>query len=192
MRSSGLHPATRMLAQRPWTARERNVVWRGLTGRLAIAIEPLLGTILLGLFAWGIVWRAHHVKAQATLIVVAPIFALGAVAFFIYFIALLAAPLVAYLQTYKPIYVVDGYVRFRPPDEDSAAGECGYVAVLFEDQRTAYEWHCIGMKRYQPRTIPAMVEFSVFGGIHSIDGKSTGLLPEGDLPLLAVGINQRH
>ena len=33
----------RMLAQRDWTDRERRVVWRGLTGRFALAIEPLLG-----------------------------------------------------------------------------------------------------------------------------------------------------
>lgn len=187
-----LDPRTRMLAQRPWTARERRVVWRGLMGRFAIAVEPLLGVVLLGLFAWGIVWRAHHVQSQATLIVVAPVFALGALAFFVYFVALLVAPFVAYLQTYKPIYVIDGYVRFRPPDEDSAPGECGYVAVLFEDRRIACEWHSIGMKSYRAHTMPAMVEFSVFGGIHSIDGKSTGLLPEGDLPVLAVGINQRR
>jgi hypothetical protein len=187
-----LNPRTRLLAQRPWTARERRVVWRGLTGRFAIAVEPLLGVVLLGLFAWGIVWRAHHVKSEATLVVVAPIFALGAFAFLVYFVALLVAPFVAYLQTYKPIYVVDGYVRFRPPDGDSESGECGYVAALFEDRRIACEWRSIGIKPYEPCTIPAMIEFSVFGGIHSIDGKSTGLLPEGDLPILSVGINQRR
>jgi hypothetical protein len=182
----------RMLARRPWTARERRIVWRGLTGRFAIAVEPLLGTLFFALFTWGIVWRAHHTPGQATLIVLAPIFALGALAFFVYFIALLAAPILAYLQTFRPIYIVDGYVRFRPPDEDSAPGECGYVAALYEDQTLACEWRSVGMKAYAQRTVPALLEFSVFGGIHSIDGKSTGLLPDGDLPPLAIGINQRR
>jgi hypothetical protein len=36
------------------------------------------------------------------------------------------------------------------------------------------------------------VEFSLYAGIHKIDGKATGLLPEGDLPLLAIGIATRH
>lgn len=187
-----LDPRTRMLAQRPWTARERHVVWRGLTGRMAIAIEPLLGLIFFSLFTWGVIWRAHHVQSDATLIVIAPIFALGAVAFFGYFIALLVAPIVAYRQTFRPIYVIDGYVRYRPPDEDTAPGECGYVAALFEDRSVACEWHAVGTKRYPSRTIPAMIEFSAFAGIHAIDGKSTGLLPDGDLPLLAIGIAPRR
>ena len=41
-------------------------------------------------------------------------------------------------------------------------------------------------------TIPALVEFSLYAGIHKIDGRSTGLLPEGELPLLAIGIATRH
>jgi hypothetical protein len=181
-----------MLAQRPWTARERRVVWRGLTGRMAIAIEPLLGVVFFSLFTWGVIWRAHHVQSDATLIVISPIFALGAFAFFGYFIALLVAPIVAYIQTFRPIYVIDGYVRYRPPDEDTAPGECGYIAALFEDRSVACEWHAVGTKRYPSRTIPAMIEFSAFAGIHAIDGKSTGLLPDGDMPLLAIGIAPRR
>ncbi len=180
-----------MLAHRAWTLRERRVVWRGLTGRMSIAVEPLLGFIFFALFTWGVVWRAHHVKSDASLIVIAPIFALGAVAFFIYFVAVLVMPIIAYLQTYRPIYIIDGYVRYRPPDEDSSPGECGYVAALFEDSGVACEWPSVGMKPYRQRTIPAMVEFSVFAGIHKIDGKPTGVLPE-DLPPLAIGINPRH
>lgn len=190
--SRPLAPRARLLVARRWTARERRVVWRGLCGRMAIAIEPLLGLIFCALFTWGVVWRAHHVRDDASLIVIAPIFALGALAFLGYFVAVLVAPLVAYLQTYRPIYAVDGYVRYRPPDEDSAPGECGYVAALFEDEHVACEWRSIGMRPYRPRTMPAMVEFSVFGGIHKIDGRSTGLLPEGDLPPLAIGIAPRR
>lgn len=181
----------RMLAHRAWTARERRIVWRGLTGRFAIAIEPLLGMLFFSLFTWGIVWRAHHAPGQETLVVLAPIFGLGALAFFVYFIALLASPILAFVQTFRPIYIVDGYVRFRPPDEDSVPGECGYIAVLFEDRTMAYEWRSVGMKPYLQRTLPALLEFSVFGGIHAIDGRPTGLLPDGDIPPLAIGINQR-
>lgn len=190
--SRRLDPRARMLAQRPWTQRERRIVWRGLCGRLAIAVEPFLGLVFFSLFTWGVVWRAHHVQSDATLIVIAPIFALGAVAFLGYFVAVLVAPMIAYAQTYRPIYVVDGYVRYRPPDEDSAPGECGYMAVLFEDESVACEWRALGRKRYPARTIPAMVEFSTFGGVHTIDGKPTGLLPDGELPPLAIGIAPRR
>ena len=159
---------------------------------MAIAIEPLLGLVFFGLFTWGVIWRAKHVPSDASLIVIAPIFALGALAFLGYFIAILTMPLLAYLQTFKPIYTVDGYVRYRPPDEDSVAGESGYVAALFENGDVACEWKCIGIKPYSAHTIPAMVEFSVYAGIHKIDGRSTGLLPDGDLPPLAIGIAPRH
>ncbi len=192
MHSVRLNPRACLLVQREWTQRERRVVWRGLTGRMAIAIEPLLGLVFLGFLTWGIVWRAQHVHSDATLIVIAPIFALGALAFLGYFIAVLVAPFIAYLKTYEPIYIVDGYVRYRPPDEDSAPGECGYIAALFADESVACEWRNVGMKAYPARTIPAVVEFSAFAGVHKIDGKSTGLLPEGDLPLLAIGIAPRH
>ena len=38
----------------------------------------------------------------------------------------------------------------------------------------------------------ALVEFSLYAGLHKIDGKSTGLLPDEELPLLAIGIATRH
>jgi hypothetical protein len=178
----------RLLAHRAWTARERRIVWRGLTGRLAIAVEPLLGTLFMSLLAWGIVWRAQHVPADATLIKIAPIFGLGAIVFAGYFIAVLVAPLVAYLQTFKPIYVLDGYVRYREPDEHSQSDACGYVAALFADGSVACEWEWLGKKRLPNATIPSLVEFSVYAGIHKIDGKPTGLLPDDELPILAIGI----
>jgi len=81
-----------MLAQRQWTQRERKVVWRGLTGRFAIAIEPLLGLLFMTFLTFGIVYRAHHVPADRDIIKIAWIFALGAICFLGYFIALLVAP----------------------------------------------------------------------------------------------------
>lgn len=182
----------RLLAHREWTPRERQIVWRGLTGRFALAIEPLLGMIFMGLLAWGIVWRAQHVTADATLAKIAPIFVLGGIAFAVYFVAVLTAPFAAYLQTFKPIYVLDGYVRYREPDEHSQPDACGYVAALFVDRSVACEWEWLGKKRLPNATIPSLVEFSVYAGIHKIDGRSTGLLPDDDLPLLAIGIARQQ
>lgn len=182
---------TRLLAQRAWTRDERRVVWRGLTGRFAIAIEPLLGMAFMAFITLGIVWRAHHVPADASLIKIAWIFALGFVAFTGYFIAVLAMPFAAYLQTFKPIYILDGYVRYREPDERSEIDGRGYAAALFPDESVACEWEWVGKPPLPNKTIPAHIEFSVYGGIHKIDGKPTGILPD-DLPPLAIGIANRH
>jgi hypothetical protein len=181
----------RLLAQRPWTERERRVVWRGLTGRMAIAVEPLIGMAFMAFITWGIVWRAQHVPADQTLIKIAWIFGLGFFLFLGYFVAVLVAPFAAYLQTFKPIYVLDGYVRYREPDEYSESDARGYVAALFPDESVACEWEWLGKKRLVNATIPSLIEFSIYAGIHKIDGRNTGLLPDEELPALAIGINQR-
>lgn len=178
------------LASRPWTPGERLVVWRGLTGRFAIAVEPLLGALFFGALTWGIIWRARVAKPH-DMWILSPIFGLAALAFTAYFIYLLVAPFIAYRQTYKPIYLIDGYVRYRGPDDDSDLGASGYVAVLFSDQQLCCEWECYGMKKLPDMTLPAMCEFSEYGGLHKIDGKSTGVLPD-EIPVMAVGINPRH
>jgi hypothetical protein len=182
----------RTLARRRWTKRERKVVWRGLTGRFALAIEPLIGMVFMGLLTWGIVYRAQHVPSDATLIKIAWIFAIGAIAFAGYFVAVLVAPIAAYLQSFRPIYILDGYVRYREPDSRSRVDGCGYAAALFADRTLAYEWEWLGKKPLPNATLPALVEFSLYAGIHKIDGKPTGLLPDDDLPLLAIGIATRH
>ncbi|MFN2448377.1 MAG: hypothetical protein ABR508_01100 [Candidatus Baltobacteraceae bacterium] len=180
---------SRHLARRPWTERERFIVWRGVTGRISIAIEPLIGGLFFAALSYGIVWRAR-VTPPHDLWILWPVFGVVSLAFFAYFVAVLAAPLVAYAQTYKPIYQLDGYVRYRGPDEFSDVGSSGYVAVLFDDERMCGEWECFGTKRLPARTIPAHVEFSEYGGVHKIDGKSTGVLPDEPLPLLAIGMTQ--
>lgn len=179
------------LASRPWTDRERRIVWRGLTGRMSIAIEPLICGVFFALLTYGIIWRARVAKPH-DLWILSPVFGIIAVGFAIYFVAVLVAPVIAYLQTYKPIYQIDGYVRYRGPDDYSDVGSTGYVAVLFEDRVTCGEWECYGMKRLPNVTLPAHVEFSEYGGIHKIDGKSTGVLPDDDLPILAIGISQHR
>ncbi len=181
---------TRQLAHRGWTDAERKVVWRGLSGRMAIAIEPLLGVLFMTFLTFGIIYRSQHVEAERDLIKIAWIFAIGAIAFLGYFIAVLIAPFIAYLQTFKPIYKVDGFVRYRAPDERSSEDGQGYVATLFEDRTVACEWEYFGRRTLDDATIPAMIEFSVFAGIHKIDGLNTGLLPD-ELPPLAIGIAPR-
>lgn len=180
---------TRQLAHRPWTERERRVVWRGLTGRFAIAIEPLIALVFLSFLTWGIYHRAVT-SPRHDIIVVAYVFGLGAFLFALYFVGVLVAPFIAYMQTYKPIYIVDGYVRYRPPDRESEHTATGYIAALFEDRTVACEWECFGERAFPDRTIPAHVEFSQWAGIHRVDGKSTGLLLD-DVPVLAVGIAPR-
>jgi hypothetical protein len=186
------NPQARLLARRRWTRAERAIVWRGLTGRLALAIEPLIGTVFMALLAWGIVYRAHHVASEASLAKIAWIFGLGAIAFAGYFVAVLIAPVAAYFQTFRPIYILDGYVRYREPDERSQLDACGYAAACFEDRSVACEWEWLGKRRLPNVTIPALVEFSVYAGIHIIDGKPTGLLPDEEMPVLAIGIATRH
>ena len=179
----------RHLTARSWTDRERAIVWRGLTGRFAIAIEPLLGAIFFALLTWGIIWRAR-VAAPHDLWILAPIFGIMALGFAIYLVALLVAPLIAYAQTFKPIYIVDGYVRYRAPDDFSEIDASGYVAVLFADSELCCEWECFGNKPIPNVTVPTLVEFSEYGGIHKVDGKSTGVVPD-ELPTLAIGISQK-
>lgn len=148
--------------------------------------------VFMGLLTWGIVYRSQHVASEASLIKIAWIFAIGAIAFAGYFVAVLVAPVIAYLQTFRPIYVLDGYVRYREPDPRSRVDACGYAAALFADRTLAYEWEWLGKKPLPNATLPALVEFSVYAGIHKIDGKPTGLLPDEELPLLAIGIATRH
>lgn len=177
------------LLRRPWTAAERRVVWSGLMGRLAIAAEPILGTVVFALLTWGIYLRAQH--TEESIIVLVPVFAVGALGFTLYGIALMVAPIRAFLQTFAPIYIVDGYVRYRGPDAFSDEESTGYVAVLFENGDVACEWEAFGVDRLPDRTISALCEFSIYGGVHKIDGKSTGVLPEQTTPL-NIGMAPRN
>ena len=83
-------------------------------------------------------------------------------------------------------------MQYREPDDRSREDACGYVAALFPDPAVAGEWEWLGKRRLPNRVIPAVVEFSRYAGIHKIDGRPTGLLPEEDLPLLSIGIATRH
>ena len=61
--------------------------------------------------------------------------------------------------------------------------------MLTDERRVACEWPTRGEGDLCFAVGPAMLEFSEFGGIHTIDGKRTGVLPE-DFPVLGIGGNK--
>lgn len=161
------------------------MVWRGASGRFVVALEPGALALAFGLFTLAIVHMADAKEHQGY-IYFAWVFGFGAVCFVLYAVALLVYPIRALLQTREPIFIVDGYVRTRAPDERSLPGSSGYIAVVLEDGRTACEWVATGERALPDEEHPAFMEFSEFGGIHTIDGRATGILPE-DFPMLGVG-----
>jgi len=182
------------LARRPWTKSERRVVLNGFFGRSLIAIEPTICFVVFGALTAGLIFFPLSPDAKLTrwesAIIIAPIFGFATLCFLSYAIAVMVAPARALLHTFSPIFVVDGYVRHRRPDRHSDIDSNGYVAVLNEERRTIAEWPSIGEVALHDGVRPALVEFSFFGGIHSIDGKSTGVLPE-SYATLGVGAARR-
>ncbi len=170
------------LARRPWTKSERQVVLHGFFGRSLFAIEPIVCFVVFAALTAGLVFFPLSPDARLTRweasIVIAPVFGFVAGCFLIYAVAVMIAPVRALAQTFSPIFVVDGYVRHRRPDRNSAFDSNGYVAVLNEERQTIAEWPSIGEAAMHDAVRPAMVEFSFFAGIHKIDGKSTGVIPE--------------
>ena len=167
------------LIQRDWTEAERNIVMQGVIGRSLIAIEPVLcGSVFLALTI------ALFLRHQY---VIAPIFGVAVFAFAAYAIIVMVKPVRAVLETHAPIYIVDGYIRYRAPDAASEEGANGYVAVLLEDRRVACEWPTEGDDPVPDTIRPAMLEFTDYGGIHRIDGRSTGVLPD-KVPKLGIGV----
>jgi len=171
------------LVRRAWTHAERRVVWRGFLGRALIAIEPLICALVFALLVGGLI-RANRPDAPA--IMLSPIFGLASLAFVAYAVVLMAGPVRAFLETFSPIYVVDGYVRYRRPDLHSNPRSNGYVAALNEERQMLCEWQTTGSREVFERVEPSLVHFARYGGIISIDGKRTGGLPE-EFPLLGIG-----
>ena len=171
--------------RRPWTRAERRVVWHGLFGRLAIAIEPILGALVFAGIAVGVMLRVN--RGMMDRVVIASIFILGFIGFVIYAICLLVNPIKAVLQIRRPIYIIDGYVRYRTPDESSAPGSTGYIGVMDEHRELLCEWPAFGNRVLPPSLLAALVEFSEYGGIHKIDGRSTGAIPE-NFTALGIGL----
>jgi hypothetical protein len=181
----------RLLFPRAWTRAERRVVLRGFFGRSLLAIEPIICFIVFGALTSAFIFFPLPAVAKMTrwesAIVLGPIFGLATTAFFIYAVAVMTAPVRALLDTFKPIYTVDGYVRYRWADELSDADCAGYVAALDHRQRVVAEWPLFGDSGFVEEQRPALVEFSFYGGIVRIDGRSTGILPETIAPL-GVGV----
>lgn len=169
------------VARRAWTRAERGVVLHGFFGRLIIAIEPLVAAVFFAILPIALLLRRQEI---ATLL--APVFAFAAVGFLVYAIVLIWPSARAVLETFAPIYTVDGYIRYR-------IGKSGqpeyYVAALSADRQILGEWP-LGE---WPRSIgdrdmwPVLVEFSRYGGIHKIDGRPTGVLPA-KIAAFGVGI----
>ncbi|HEY7981835.1 MAG TPA: hypothetical protein VID19_10170 [Candidatus Eremiobacteraceae bacterium] len=190
---TGLTSAERgkVLAFRPWRVAERRVVVRGVAGRAVTALEPAAIGVLLLWVAFVLASRVSIDQGQPVHaeMPIALIFAPVALAFFVYAGWLVSEPLRALRQTFKPIFIVDGYLRTRGRDDFSERGSCGYVAALTADLRVAGEWPARGPSEYPHSLRAAMLEFTEYGGLHSIDGRPTGILPS-DFPAFGVGANR--
>jgi hypothetical protein len=194
-RSVRVRPRERLLFPRPWSRAERRVVLQGFFGRSLIAVEPVICFAVFGALTAGLIFFPLPAAARMTrwesAIVLAPIFGLAATAFFAYSVAVMLAPVRALLDTFRPLYQVDGYVRYRWADKRSDDDSTGYVAVLDHRRRTIAEWPLYGDDPLVEDVRPALVEFSFYGGVHRIDGRSTGVLPETFAPL-GVGVSARR
>ncbi|HTW82683.1 MAG TPA: hypothetical protein VMD91_01295 [Candidatus Sulfotelmatobacter sp.] len=182
----------RTLIRRPWTRSERAVVLWGFFGRLAIAIEPLLCGLVFAAITIGVFMapRLSPRWVNPDIVIIAPVFGLGVIGCAVWALGVMLAPARALLHTMRPIYRVDGYIRYRPRDAHSAASENGYVAVLTEASVVACEWPTLGPAELPSLSRPALCEFSEYGGVHTVDGRPTGVLPR-RIPALGVGISPR-
>ncbi|HEV3088986.1 MAG TPA: hypothetical protein VGX96_17370 [Candidatus Elarobacter sp.] len=180
------------LIRRPWLRSERRVVLMGFFGRLTIAVEPMLCGLVFAAITFG-VFAAPRLSPRwinPDIIVIAPVFGLGVLACALWALGVMLAPARALWHTLRPIYVVDGYIRYRPKDMRSDDYTNGYVAVLTEDRSVACEWPTLGEVELPNHTRPALCEFSEYGGVHSIDGRPTGVLPH-RMSALGVSIHGR-
>jgi hypothetical protein len=180
------------LIRRPWTRAERRIVLTGFFGRLTIAVEPMLCGLVFAAITLGVFWapRLSQGKVNPDIIVIAPVFGLGVLACAAWALGVMLAPARALAQTLRPVYVVDGYIRYRGRDAGSG-GDCnGYVAVLTHDRVVACEWATLGEVELPNLARPALCEFTEYGGVHTVDGRSTGVLPARIRPL-GVGMHGR-
>jgi hypothetical protein len=157
-------------------------VLRGFVGRASIAIEPLIVALFFSLLP-----VALFLRKQESAHLLAPIFGLGAVAFFAYAVFLMLPVGRALFQTFGLIHSVDGYIRYR---EESPQY---FAAVLDADRHLLGEWALSERPRaLEVRALwPALVEYCDHGGILRIDGRSTGVLPE-SIPPLGIGAPARY
>lgn len=180
------------LIRRPWTPAERKVVLTGFFGRLSIAIEPFICGVVFTAITLG-VFAAPRLSPQwvsPDIVIIAPIFGLGVLACIAWALSVMLPSARALFHTRRPIYTVDGYLRYRGRDEHSAPETNGYIAVLTDDRRVACEWTTLGQIELPNLVRPALCEFSEYGGVHAVDGRLTGVLPA-RIPTFGVGIHGR-
>jgi hypothetical protein len=176
------------LVRRAWTTEERDQVIRGFSGRLLIAIEPFICSIVLALLTIApFLWTHVHEITTSGLLpprftlaqILAPILGFGAVGFGIYTVWVMLGPCKAMLSTLAPIYIVDGYLQYRT--KRSAEGILKTaVAILSHEQNAIQEWVAPRTLPVRDGIYPAHVEFSRYGGILRIDGRQI------DPPLFAL------
>lgn len=128
---------------------------------------------------------------EHNMVILSPIFALGVIACVCYALVLMWNPTRALFHTFRPIFIVDGYVRYRAPDAESPVDSNGYVAVLTHEKQLVCEWPTLGDVPLQPAMRAAHSEFSEYGGVHRIDGRATGVLPD-RIARFGVQIIGRH
>ncbi len=182
VRQSLFHART-AVAARPWTRAERRVVSRGFWGYFFIAVEPVAISLLFAVLAIMLVLRR-----QETAMFVAPIFGCASLAFLAYAVILLRPAARALLETRGSIYTVDGYVRYRAQRRYADEPPTYFVAVLDAAGDALGEWplrECPAALSVRD-TWPAVVEFTPYGGVHRIDGRSTGVLPD-HFPTMGIG-----
>ena len=158
---------------------------RGFWGRFFIAIEPFTIAVCFAGLSIGLL--ANHREGA---FVIAPIFAGAAVLFTIYAAVLMVSVTRAVIESFGSIWVVDGYVRYRSREERDRDTEY-FVAVLDERRNVLGEWPLDRRPSALDRSDawPALVEFTRYGGVLRIDGRSTGVLPD-DIPALGIGAPQ--
>jgi hypothetical protein len=157
-------------------------VTRGFWGRFFIAIEPL--TIALCFTGLSVALLAQHREGA---IFIAPIFAGAAILFMIYAVVLMVPVTRALIEAFGSIWVVDGYVHYRA--REARNRDTAYFVAVLDDRRNVLgEWPLerrpAALDRVDPW--PALVEFTRYGGVLRIDGRSTGVLPD-DIPALGIG-----
>lgn len=155
---------------------------RGFWGRFVIAIEPLV--IAAFFIALCVVLIA---RKQEGALLIAPIFGVASLLFLAYAVVLMVPVTRALIETFGSVCIVDGYVRYREliePDRDPRY----FVAVLDERRVVLGEWALAERPTALARASrwAALVEFTPYGGIHRIDGRSTGTLPD-DIPQFGIG-----
>ncbi len=169
---------------------------RGFAGRVAIAIEPALIALC---FAFLCLWIGQHgarvvqtggIKEIVDDRILAVVFLPGVVGFALYAVYLLVEPMRAMRETFGPIFIVDGYLQTRGRDDFSDRSSTGYIAVLLPDRQVACEWPTRGEADLTFALTPALVEFSEYGGVHTIDGRPTDVLPR-HFRNIGVGASRR-